>query len=124
MTLREQWSAMMQTDVLVGVHGAGLANAMFLHSCGVLLEMWPMGKVSARPYSEFHSRYLRYDDEYCDTNLPCRSGDLRGTHRNLMVNVSRLRTLAADAVATWRACYFWRDVQDAGASGAMGRPQR
>ena len=58
-SLEYQLRVMQRTDFLVGVHGAGLSNGMFLDPCGVLVEMWPLGRRPAGPYSEFHSNYAQ-----------------------------------------------------------------
>ena len=58
-SLEYQLRVMQRTDFLVGVHGAGLSNGMFLDPCGVLVEMWPLGRAPAGPYSDFHSNYAQ-----------------------------------------------------------------
>ena len=101
----------MSTDVLIGVHGAGLSNAMFLPRCGMLIEMWPLGGYIAGPYSDFHGRYMEYHDRYCNATRegrPCdlatMSKDDRGTSRPLMVDTDRLADITRKAADNWRKC--------------------
>ena len=53
-TIAQQLQVMLETDVLVGVHGAGLSNAMFLDRCGIVVELFPLGAPPAGPYLDFH----------------------------------------------------------------------
>ena len=110
-TLTQQLETMMSTDVLIGVHGAGLSNAMFLPRCGMLIEMWPLGGQIAGPYSDFHGRYMAYHDRYCNATRegrPCdlatMSKDDRGTSRPLMVDTDRLADITRKAADNWRKC--------------------
>lgn len=41
--VHKQWQAIARTDVLIGVHGAGLTNLLFLPRCGQLIELMPKG---------------------------------------------------------------------------------
>ena len=53
-TLAQQLQVMLETDVLIGVHGAGLSNGMFLDRCGIVVELFSLGAPPAGPYSDFH----------------------------------------------------------------------
>jgi len=106
-SLEYQLRVMQRTDVLVGVHGAGLSNGMFLDPCGVLVEMWPLGRRPAGPYSEFHSNYAQYHDEYCGAaacNLTVMRNDGLATSRPLMVNTTALLAVMRPQVARWKRC--------------------
>lgn len=108
LSLAAQMDVMTKTDVLVGVHGAGLSNSMFLHECGVLVEMWPFGDKPAGAYSDFHSPYVKYDDTFCNVTEEgyrgCKDGR-RANTRPLLVNTSVLRSSLLDPIARWNACY-------------------
>lgn len=107
-SLEYQLRVMQRTDFLVGVHGAGLSNGMFLDPCGVLVEMWPLGRAPAGPYSDFHSNYAQYHDEYCGTaacNLTVMRNDGLASSRPLMVNTTALLAVMRPRVARWKRCH-------------------
>ena len=114
--LKEQLNTMLQTDVLVGVHGAGLSNAMFLHRCGLMIEMWPLGRQPAGAYSEFHANYVSYHDTFCNASVEVTCDFIRtrndhhATYRPLLVDTDRLVRLVRSHLSKWRSCAFQRDT--------------
>lgn len=113
-----QLRVMQRTDFLVGVHGAGLSNGMFLDPCGVLVEMWPLGDSPAGAYIDFHGNYAQYHDEYCGAaacNLRVMRNDGLASSRPLMVNTTALLAVMRPRVARWERC--------SAASGGRAKPE-
>jgi len=115
--LEKQLRVMQHSDVLVGVHGAGLSNSMFLHSCGLLVELWPLGKAPAGPYDDFHRPYAKYHDRFCNASVEktCdfakTQHDRGATHRPLLVDTKALVGVINASLPRWRACYLARESQ-------------
>lgn len=108
LSLAAQLQVMTTTDVLVGVHGAGLSNSMFLHKCGVLVEMWPFGNPPAGAYIDFHVPYVSYKDTFCNVTAESERGCKlmsRSSARPLLVNTTILRNRLLEPIARWRSCY-------------------
>jgi len=106
--LHKQWQTVAETDIWAGMHGSGNANAIFLHKCGVLIELMPRGGFS-EPAVHSHRPYMQYRDDYCAPHdaqclSPAGANDLRGPMRNIMVNTARLAALFQKAGGYWRAC--------------------
>ena len=108
MPLHKQWQTVAETDIWAGMHGSGNANAIFLHKCGVLIELMPRGGF-AEPAAHSHRPYMQYRDDYCAPHdaeclSPAGASDGKGPTRNIMVNTSRLAALFKKAGEYWRAC--------------------
>lgn len=64
--MKLQLDAIRQTDLLIGMHGAGMSHVVFLPKHAAILELFPMGFKIGRPwYKCFHSianwRNMNYD---------------------------------------------------------------
>lgn len=98
--LHKQWEAMSQADLAIGVHGAGLANALLMPECGVLIEI----RERLRPgYTQFVPRggtmYLAYTD--------AKIRDLSAYeffHRNITINTTLMATYVKEGIRKWNWC--------------------
>lgn len=110
-SLRDQLEIMGRTDVLVGAHGAGLTNGMFLGPCGVLVELMSYGG-GLGPYPAWHQPYVQYKDVRCHPELMRRgfctnetsANDKRATYRPLHVDTDALQDRLRPKLERWRVC--------------------
>eukprot|EP00966_Prymnesium_polylepis_P221944 5134875-Prymnesium_polylepis.1 len=58
MRINDTLAAMLSTDVLIGVHGAGISNAAFLRPGAIVIEMFPRTFVEAASWGRMQHSYV------------------------------------------------------------------
>ena len=98
--LHMQWQAVARTDVLVGVHGAGLANAIFLPRCGTLVEVVPAISKGKKPLLGMYTQTVSKGHHFA---LMDESGCC-GFHYNLTLDLQNLSAVVEKAREKWWRC--------------------
>ena len=98
--LHMQWQAVARTDVLVGVHGAGLANAIFLPRCGTLVEVVPAISKGKKPLLGMYTQTVSKGHHF---SLMDESGCC-GFHYNLTLDPQNLSAVVEKAREKWWRC--------------------
>ena len=96
LTMAQQWSLMARTDILIGSHGAGLSNSVFLPSCAQMLELVP--KDIKGGLSFYADGIPGKGNKYLKISLPTTMKE------NITLPLALLADSARRMAASWRSC--------------------
>tara|TARA_B110001452_G_scaffold68005_1_gene54767 strand:+ start:602 stop:2041 length:1440 start_codon:yes stop_codon:yes gene_type:complete len=96
--LHKQWEVCSRTDVLVGVHGAGLGNAIFLPRTSTFIEIFPQVRAGANSLRGMYASNVPKQNYFQLQDL---SGCC-GFGYNLTLNVSDVLQIVHHAKAQWQ----------------------
>ena len=111
LALHEQMELVVNSELLFGVHGAGMLQGLFLSPCSMLIEMFAIGGGQPAPgvyaWTVSKGRYASYTCTRCpsgSSNRSCHANDGRSNTRDLYMDPSHFARFVIGMVEKWRGC--------------------